>query len=135
MGFNAFMAENVKKVEAEKSVHVSDRFEEDFKIRTLLAGENSRLRKECMKSVPVPGRKGMYRNDFDSQEYITKMIIACVTYPDLSDVKIQNSYGVMGEKELLETMLTAAEYDVLSMAVQDLNSITSMEDKIEEAKN
>lgn len=135
MGFNAFMAENVKKVEAEKSVHVSDRFEEDFKIRTLLAGENSRIRKECMKSVPVPGRKGMYRNDFDSQEYITKMIIACVTYPDLSDVKIQNSYGVMGEKELLETMLTAAEYDVLSMAVQDLNSITSMEDKIEEAKN
>lgn len=135
MEFNAFMAENVKKVEAEKSVHVSDRFEEDFKIRTLLAGENSRLRKECMKSVPVPGRKGMYRNDFDSQEYLSRMIIACVTYPDLSDAKLQGSYGVMGEKELLETMLTAAEYDELSMAVQELNSITSMEDKIEEAKN
>ena len=141
MSFNAFMAQNVKLVDSEKEIIVSDRFTNEdgsvakFKIRTILSGEDAKMRQKCMMRVPVPGRPGLFQDKFDSLAYIRELVVKSLVEPDLANAELQESYGVMGEEALLDKMLTAAEYNVLSEEVQNLNSITPIQESIEEAKN
>ena len=60
----------------------------------------------------------------------------CVVYPDLTDAELQNSYGVMGDDNLLKKMLKSGEYAALLNKVQEINGFDiTTQDLVDEAKN
>ena len=137
---SAFMAQNAKKVENRKFV-ASRRFVgEDGKpmkweITCITAGENQKLRKSCMRSVPVQGKRGQYTQEFDSAGYQAKLAVRCTVFPDLNDAELQESYGVMGAEQLISAMLIGGEFDEYIATLLDHNGFADMGDMVEEAKN
>ncbi len=137
---SAFLAQNVKKVD-NKEVVASPRFiGEDGKpmkweITCITAGENQKLRRNCMRNVPAQGKRGQYTQEFDTAAYQAKLAVKCVVFPDLNDAALQESYGVMGAEQLVSNMLTPGEFDELISAILDLNGFSDMGELTEEAKN
>ena len=72
-----------------------------------------------------------------ANEYIAKMISACVVEPSLFDIDLQNSYGVSKPEELIKEMIdNPAEYDDFAVFVQSYNGFDiSLSEKVEQAKN
>jgi hypothetical protein len=118
----------------------SDRFIENgekinWEIRPISAKEDCFLRESCMKNVYDSNEK-RYKAQFDSRKYMAKLCAASTVFPDLKDVSLQESYGVMGEEDLLLTMLTSGEYERYAKAVQKANGyILDFEELKKEAKN
>ncbi len=137
---SAFFAQNAKKVENRKTV-ASPRFvgedgkPMEWEICSITAGENAKLRKSCMKSVPVQGKRGQYTQEFDTHTYQSKLAAKCVVFPDLDDLELQESYGVMGAEQLIAKMLTGGEFDNLVAAILDLNGFADDVELEDEAKN
>ncbi|MCB6265536.1 hypothetical protein LI208_09755 [Longicatena sp. 210702-DFI.1.36] len=106
-------------------------------IKPLTTKENDAIRDECMIEVPVKGKPNMFRPKLDTSKYIGKMICACVVEPNLYDKDLQDSYGVMSPDDLLKEMIDdAGEYQEFATFVQNFNGFnTTLEDKVEEAKN
>lgn len=136
-----FLKENSEN-EHETEVLVSKRFKNEngdpifWKIKAISAEKDSRLRSDATKKVPVKGKKGRYTDEFDWNKYADSLCAACVTYPNLNAVSLQESYGVMDSVSLLNTMLKAGELSVLREAVMIENGFDlSMEELVEEAKN
>lgn len=136
-----FLAENVQKEEVVKYT-ASKRFknekgiEIEWELGCITSDEDERLRKSCTKKVQVPGKKNMFTPETDFDKYLGLLAVQCVKYPDLNNVEIQNSYGVMGADFLLKTMLKPGEYQDLLKKVQEINGFdTGMEELVEEAKN
>ena len=72
----------------------------------------------------------------DRTAYTHALVAAAVVYPDLKSAELQKAYGVLGEAELLNAMLTIGEYATLSQAVTELSGLDEdINDLIEEAKN
>lgn len=136
----AFLAQNAKKVENRKYV-ASSRFVDEngkpieWEICCITAGENQKLRKSCMKNVPIVGKRGQYTPEFDTAAYQAKLAVRCTVFPDLNDAELQESYGVMGAEALISTMLTGGEFDEYISALLDLNGFTDMGEMVDEAKN
>lgn len=108
----AFLAQNAKKIDNVTFI-ASDRFIDPdtgeampWEICCITAAENAGLRKACMRTVPVPGRKGQFTQDFDANAYLAKVAVRCTVFPNLNDAELQQSYGVMGAEQLITTMLT-----------------------------
>ena len=106
-------------------------------IKPLTTKENDAIRDECMIEVPVKGKPNMFRLKLDTSKYIGKMICACVVEPNLYDKDLQDSYGVMSPDDLLKEMIDdPGEYQEFATFVQNFNGFnTTLEDKVEEAKN
>ena len=106
-------------------------------IKPLTTKENDAIRDECMIEVPVKGKPNMFRPKLDTSKYIGKMICACVVEPNLYDKDLQDSYGVMSPDDLLKEILDhPGEYQEFATFVQNFNGFnTTLEDKVEEAKN
>lgn len=106
-------------------------------IKPLTSKENDAIRDECMMDIPVTGKPNMYRPKLNTSKYIAKMICACVVEPNLYDKELQDSYGVMTPEDLLREMIdNPGEYNDFASFVQNFNGFdTTMEDKVEEAKN
>lgn len=106
-------------------------------IKPLTTKENDAIREECMIDVPVKGKPNMFRPKLNTSKYIGKMICACVVEPNLYDKELQDSYGVMTPDELLKEMVDdPGEYNDFAAFVQNFNGFnTTLEDKVEEAKN
>lgn len=106
-------------------------------IKPLTTKENDAIRDECMIEVPVKGKPNMFRQKLDTSKYIGKMICACVVEPNLYDKDLQDSYGVMSPDDLLKEMIDdPGEYQEFATFVQNFNGFnTTLEDKVEEAKN
>lgn len=106
-------------------------------IKPLTSKENDAIRDECMMDIPVTGKPNMYRPKLNTSKYIAKMICACVVEPNLYDKELQDSYGVMTPEDLLREMIdNPGEYNDFASFVQNYNGFdTTMEDKVEEAKN
>lgn len=134
MSLSAFLKTNAFKVDVEEVV-ISERFTDEkgdvipFKIKPITSGETNAIHKKCMKK----GKGGMI--DFDAITYQNLITSACVVYPNLKDAELQDSYGVIGESELLSAMLLSGEYQRLVNEVNRINGFKSMGDLIEEAKN
>jgi hypothetical protein len=79
----------------------------------------------------------VFRNKVNTNEYIAKMISACVVEPSLFDIDLQNSYGVSKPEELIKEMIdNPAEYDDFAVFVQSYNGFDiSLSEKVEQAKN
>ena len=117
MDLSAFLMENALPPE-EREVVISNRFLQDgepvkFRLRSISEGENLRLKKSCRLKTPD-------RPDgiLDRDRYLLKLAAAAVVSPDLKDASLQQSWGVMGEEELLLKMLSAGEFAALLAEVK-----------------
>ena len=132
---NAIKVENVKYVASKRFVN-EDGKPLEWEIASITSQEDELLRKTCTKRVPVPGKRNMFTPETDFNSYITKQAVKCTLFPNLNDVELQNSYGVMGADQLLKVMLTPGEYADYISKVQEVNGFeVTLEDAVEEAKN
>ena len=138
---SAFLAENAVKVENIKVV-VSKRFVDENKnpipweIQCITSEEDEALRKACTKRVPVPGKRNQFTMDTDYNLYLGRLAAKCTVFPNLDDVELQNSYGVMGADALLKRMLTSGEYAEFLTKIQEVNGFdVAFDEKVEEVKN
>ena len=138
--FAVFMSGNVAADETVKYV-ASKRFVDngkpvEWEIKSIDSDLDEAIRKECTKRVPVPGKRGQYNQETDTDKYIAKICVACTVYPNLNDAELQSSYGVMGADALLKKMLKPGEYTEYKAKVMEINGYDmSMEELVDEAKN
>ena len=137
----AFLSQNAIKVDNEK-IAVSKRFigkdgnPMEWEIRAIDSKEDEEIRKQCTYKVKVPGKKGQFMPEFDQNKYFGEVCVTSVVFPNLKSEELQNSYGVLGETELLKKMLTPGEYTDLVTKVNEINGFDeSFEEKVETAKN
>ena len=106
-------------------------------IKPLTTAEDEAIRESCMMDVPVTGKPNMYRPKLNTSKYIAKLTAASIVEPNLYDSELQDSYGVKTPEDLLKEMIDdPGEYNDLVAFVQNFNGYnTTLEDKIEEAKN
>lgn len=105
-----------------------------WKLRTMDETENEGIRKAATKRVKVKGQG--YVPETDPQEYMAKLTVASVVYPDLKNAELQKSYGVLGAENLLRKMLLPGEYANLVAKVQEINGYDKdMTDLVNEVKN
>ena len=108
-----------------------------WEIKPISTKEDEAIRDSCTKEIPIPGRPNMYRNRIDTSAYISKLLAACVVFPDLYNSELQDSYGVKTPEELLKEMIdNSGEYTEFTRYVQEFNGFNlSMNDQADEAKN
>ena len=106
-------------------------------IKPLTTAENENIRESCMIDVPVTGKPNMYSPKLNTAKYIAKMVAASIVEPDLYNRELQDSYGVNTPDDLLKEMIDdPGEFNDLVAFVQNFNGFnTTLEDKVEEAKN
>lgn len=138
--FAVFMAGNAEKNEIVK-YPASKKFVKDGKvveweIKAISSDLDEAIRKECTKKVPIPGKRGQFNQETDTDKYIGKMCVACTVFPDLNDAALQDSYGVKSGDALLKKMLKPGEYAEYKAKVMEVNGYDlSMEELVDEAKN
>lgn len=119
-----------------KEIEISKRFvnedgrPEKWIIKPISEEENDEIRKA---SADLNG-------DIDqtsrNTQYMYELCAACTVYPNLKDKELQDTYGAMGESELLKKMLLPGEYTRLVLEVTKINDFDTKFDKlVEEAKN
>jgi len=136
---SAFYAQNAVTEEAETFV-VSDRFRDSegvpvaWKLRSMTEAENEECRKAATRKMK--GKHGQQTMETNADEYLAKLVVASVVFPNLKDAELQQSYGVLGAESLLRKMLRPGEYAGLVGKVQELNGFDrDMNDLVEEVKN
>lgn len=135
MSLSAFLKQNAFK-ELEEEVIVSDRFIDEegkvipFKLKAITSRETEAIRQRCI----VKNKAGA-TIDMDMLKFQRLLAAACITYPNLKDVELQDSYGVHGEGELLESMLLVGEYQLLLQNIERINGLKPFNTLVEEAKN
>ena len=138
--FAVFMAGNANKEETVKYV-ASKRFVDkgkpvEWEIKPIDSDLDEAIRKDCTKKVPIPGKRGQFNHETDTDKYIGKMCAACTVYPNLNDAELQDSYGVKSADALLKKMLLPGEYTEYKAKVMEVNGYDmSMEELVDEAKN
>ena len=102
----------------------------EWEIRALTPKEAQLIAKHCR----TVNKKGV--ESFDMMQYQNELIVASVVFPDLRSSALQQSYGVMGESDLITTMLTMGEYADLRTKVFEISGIeVDINQKVDEAKN
>lgn len=136
---SAFLAGNVA-TETTEEVVVSERFKDKegksvaWVIRSITEEENDAIRKSATKRNK--GKGGQQVSEIDQTDYLSKMAVASVAFPNLKDAELQKSYGVLGAESLIRKMLLAGEYANLLLKVQEINGFDKdINDLVEEAKN
>lgn len=139
--FSKFMKAN--KIQKQNAMHPVTKSLTDengepllWEIKPLTTKENEFIRESCTIEVPVKGKPNQYRPKVDMNKYQTKMICAAVVSPDLNDVELQNSYGVMTPEDLIKEMVDdPAEYTDLMIFIQQLSGFKTLQEEVDEAKN
>ena len=105
-----------------------------WKLRSMTESENEECRKAATKRVK--GKNGALVPETSADEYMAKLVVASVEFPNLKDAELQKSYGVFGAENLLRKMLLPGEYAALVGKVQELNGFDrSTAELVEEVKN
>ena len=138
--FAVFMAgataaeETVKYVASKRYVEKGKPVE--WELKAIDSDLDEAIRKECTKRVPVPGKRGQYNQETDTDKYIGKLCVACTVYPNLNDAELQDAFGVKGADALLKKMLKPGEYTEYKAKVMEVNGYDmSMDELVDEAKN
>ncbi|MBS6643997.1 MAG: phage portal protein [Clostridiaceae bacterium] len=138
---SGFLKQNAVQKVNEKLI-VSERFLDEnskpmeWEVCTITSEEDERLRKDCTKRVPIPGKKNQYTAETDYNLYLGKLAAKCTVFPNLNDKELQDSYGTMGSDAVLKAMLTPGEYAEYLSQVQRINDFDiTMEEAVDEAKN
>lgn len=134
-----FLKQNTIPVENQE-VEVSKRFKDDagntvkFEIKSISNEMDDALRKQNTRQVKKA--KGVIVPELDQQKYFVDLVLKSLVYPDLDDKELQDSWGVMDSRELINAMLLPGEYTALLQEVQKINGWdVNIEDIKEEAKN
>ena len=107
-----------------------------WKIKAIDSDLDEVIRKECTKKVPIPGKRGQYNQETDTDKYIGRMCVACTVYPNLNDAELQDHFGVKSADALLKKMLLPGEDTEYKAKVMEVNGYDmSMEELVDEAKN
>ena len=137
--FDAFLKTN--KIEKQNEfIPVSESFKDGkgntilWEVRQLTNDEMKYIKKKCVKQNR--DKRGNVSMETDTDKMLGLMAAMSTVYPDLKNAELQNSYGVMGEVELLEAMLSAGELLAYQQEINRINGFdVSFDDKVEEAKN
>ena len=139
---DAFLKGNAKPIEDIEMI-VSKRFVDEkgnpipWILRQLTAKENNNLRKKHTKKIK--NKLGRIEENFNADAYQEEFITSSVIFPDLTDAKVQQSYGALGAYDLLQKMLTADEFANLQIKVAGFAEEeiieNSMDSLVEEVKN
>ena len=134
-----FLKQNTIPVENQE-VEVSKRFKDDagntvkFEIKSISNEMDDALRKQNTRQVKKA--KGVIVPELDQQKYFVDLVLKSLVYPDLDDKELQDSWGVMDSRELINAMLLAGEYTALLQEVQKINGWDlNVEDIKDEVKN
>ncbi len=139
--FSMFMKQNKKPRENGKWAVTKSLCDEngnplEWEFRHISSKENEEIREECTMDVPIPGKPNMYRQKIRSGRYVQELIAKSVVYPDLFNPELQDSYGVVNERDLLMAMVDdPGEYAELAARVQEFQGFVSLDEKVDEAKN
>ncbi|MEC0269414.1 phage tail assembly chaperone [Paenibacillus anseongense] len=135
---SVFFAGNVE-VKTQEDFIVSPRFKDKegkpvpWVIQSITEEENDVIRKSATKVTRV---KGQTQSEINQTEYIAKLVVASVAFPNLKAAELQQSYGVLGAEALVKKMLLSGEYAQLIMKVQEINGFDrDMNELVEDAKN
>lgn len=135
-----FFKENVKKSSrVTYQVVISDRFlDEDgnpikWEIEALLPKEYMRIVNGAGTRINAK-TKEIALDDTSASLY--ELIGKCVKYPDLRDMELQESYGVVGIPNLIDAMLKAKEFLFLNNVLTEIHaSDKDVNELVEEVKN
>lgn len=140
--FDAFLKQNKREVVEVEYAPTKDFVDEKgealkWKFKPITSQVFNSLREKATYNVPITGKKGQYRQQLNTDKLNASMVAACVTYPNLKNAKLQDSYGVSTAEDLLYAMVTnPGEYNDLVLFVTDLCGFdTSFEEKVDEVKN
>jgi hypothetical protein len=140
--FTAFMKKNKKARKnvfyaATKSITDENGNPVEWEIRPLTTEEDERIRIESTHEVPVPGKKGLFRDKVNVNEYMDKQMVAAIVFPDLSNAELQDSYGVKTPEALLKQLVDdPSEYADLRTFIQESSGFSvEVGEEVEEAKN
>lgn len=108
-----------------------------WEIRPLTTREDEAIRDECMKEIPVPGKRGQFRTKIDINAYLIKQMVAAIVFPNLLDAALQDSYGVKTPEDLLRELVdNPSEFADLGNFIREYSGFDAeLADEIEEAKN
>ncbi|MEK3912217.1 phage portal protein [Paenibacillus sp. FSL H7-0331] len=136
---SAFYAQNAGTVTIEDFV-VSTRFKDKdgsplaWQLCGMTEAQNEEIRAAATKRVQV--KKGVTVPETNPNEYMAKLVVASVAFPNLKDASLQESYGVRGAEDLLRKMLLPGEYSSLAEKVQQINGFDKdMNELVDEVKN
>ena len=133
---NAISIENVKYVASKRYIDPETKEPIPWELSAVESAVDEAIRKECTIKKPIPGKRGQYTNELDSDKYIGKLCARCTVFPNLNDVGLQDSYGVKDPDALLKKMLNVGEYTEFKAKVVEINGFdTTMEELVDEAKN
>jgi hypothetical protein len=105
-------------------------------IKPLTTKENEAIRDACMIEVPMKGKPGLFRPKLNTALYLAKIMAASVVTPNLYDAELQDSYEVKTPEDLIKEMIDdPGEYNDFGEFIQQFNGFTTLEKKVEEAKN
>lgn len=109
----------------------------EWQIKPLTTKENENIREACTMEIPVKGKPNMFRPKLNTSAYLSKMMVASISEPNLYDADLQDSYDVKTPDDLLKEMIDdPGEYNDLAAFIQKFNGFnTTLDDKVEEAKN
>lgn len=108
-----------------------------WEIRPITTAEDEKIRDECMKEVPIPGKRNQFRMKIDPNAYMTKQMVAAVVTPNLYDAALQDSYGVKTPEDLLKEMVdNPSEFMDLGNFIREHSGFDAeLAEEVEEAKN
>ena len=136
MALEAFLRQNKKERETIKFPASKAFVDEngkpiDWTIRPLTSREAENIRKQVNRY-----RKGG-TVEVDNALFNRKVAATCTVYPDLKNAELQDSYGVMGEEELIVEMLdNDGEYQTYVAKCLEVSGYNQSETElVEEAKN
>jgi hypothetical protein len=139
MSLQAFFAQNAK-AELTEEIVISKRFQDQdgnpikWKLKTLTEQENEVIRKAATRQAK--GKNGSRVQELNQEDYIGKLAVSSVVYPDLQNVELQQSYDVIGADQLLKKMLLSGEYANFLLKVQEINGFERDIDALaDEVKN
>lgn len=105
-----------------------------WKLRSITEEENQECRKAATRKVK--GKNGVFTPEIDPNDYMAKLMVSSVIFPDLKNSELQKSYGVLGAESLLRKMLLPGEFAALGEQVQALNGFDrDMNELVDEVKN
>lgn len=137
---SAFLKQNVEVVnetEYVASKRIKDANGEPiaWKIKTLATDETEKMRKKFTKRITDRITR-QTEERFEMTAYNEELISKAITYPNLYDAELQDSWGVTEPVELVKAMLTPGEYaDLLAAATEAQGYDAGMKDKVKEVKN
>ena len=142
MDLTAFFAQNAISIEkvmyaaSKRFIDPETKSPIEWELKAIESEQDEAIRKDCTVKKPIPGKRGQYTSDVDTDKYLGRLCAACVVYPNLNDKELQDSYGVMTSDSLLKKMLNVGEYADLKAKVAEINGFDiGMDDLVEEAKN